>query len=1080
MRPPASDTCYPFLTEGGEIASLIHNFDWAKTSIGPLSSWPENLKSIVAILLRAKVPMILLWGEDGVMIYNEGYAEFAGERHPISLGSNVRDYWPEVAEFNANVVKIVLGGGTLGYRDQHLVIERNGSPEDVWLNLDYSPVPDENGVPAGVLAIVKDTTQRVRTEQRLRIAQEAGGIGTFEWYPETGMLDVSDEYRRIWGLAPDVMVTDKLLVGLLHPDDRASSGPAKLSQSNPLDYVEYRRIDPKTGEVRWIARRGEVVSSAESGQRRFIGIAFDITDRKAAEAAVREGEARWRGLFEQMQEGFFVGEVMRDHQGLIYDFRFVEVNPAFERHSGVPAENALGRSVRDVIPAISDDVFEAYAEVVNTGIARIFEVRVAALDDRWFEVRARKAGPDRFAALFVDISSRKIAEQAVAESEARFRNLAQSMPNHVWTAHPDGQLDWFNDRVYRYSGTPAGTLDGDSWGAIVHPDDINDAAKAWAAARLTGDQYETEFRLRRHDGAYRWHIARAVALRDCSGKIEKWIGTNTDIQEQKVAEAALAELAATLEQRVEARTSELIQTQDALRQSQKMESIGNLTGGVAHDFNNLLQVISGNLQLLVNEVPGNERAEQRIHNAMAGVARGSKLASQLLAFGRRQPLAPKVVNIGRLVRNLDDILRRSLGEAVEVETIVAGGLWNTHIDPGNVENAILNLAINARDAMNGSGKLTIEAGNAYLDAKYTEVYADVPPGQYVLLAVTDMGTGMSPETLEKVFEPFFTTKPEGRGTGLGLSMVYGFVKQSGGHIKIYSELGHGTTIKIYLPRSTQSEDLIVERDAGPITGGSETILVAEDDEAVRETVVAILTDLGYRVLKAKDAQSALTVIESGVSIDLLFTDVVMPGTLKSPELARKARERLPQLSVLFTSGYTENSIVHSGRLDEGVELLSKPYTREALARRIRHVLAKASAEPSATEPPVTQQAECGPQPGEKQTILVCEDDWLIRASTVDMLEDQGYIVFEAADAKTALGVLSERPIDVLVTDVGLPDMSGVMLAERAKALVSGLPVIFATGHSDVEGVTPGPTVQLVVKPFSGETLAAAIAYVTKG
>jgi PAS domain S-box-containing protein len=1078
MQPPASDTRYPFLAEGGEIASLIHQFDWAKTSIGPLPSWPGSLKSLVAIILRAKVPMILLWGEDGVMIYNEGYAEFAGERHPVSLGSNVREYWPEVAEFNANVLKVVLGGGTLGYRDQHLVVERNGSPEDVWLNLDYSPVPDENGVPAGVLAIVKDTTQRVRTEQRLRIAQEAGGIGTFEWYPQTGMLDVSDEYRRIWGLAPDLVVTDKLLVGLLHPDDRASSGPAKLSQSNPLDYVEYRRIDPKTGEVRWIARRGEVVSSAESGHRRFIGIAFDITDRKAAETAFREGEARWRGLFEQMQEGFFVGEVMRDHQGLIHDFRFVEVNPAFERHSGVPAESALGRSVRDVIPAISDDVFEAYAEVVNTGVAQVFEVQVAALDARWFEVRARKAGPDRFAALFVDISSRKIAEQAVAESEARFRILAQSMPNHVWTASPDGLLDWFNDRVYRYSGMPVGTLDGDSWGAIVHPDDINDAAEAWAAARHTGDQYQTEFRLRRHDGAYRWHITRAVSLRDRSGKIEKWIGTNTDIQEQKIAEAALAELAATLEQRVEARTSELVQTQDALRQSQKMESIGNLTGGVAHDFNNLLQVISGNLQLLINEVPGNERAEQRIQNAMAGVARGSKLASQLLAFGR-QPLAPKVVNIGRLVRNLDDILRRSLGEAIEIETIVAGGLWNTHIDPGNVENAILNLAINARDAMNGSGKLTIETGNAYLDAKYTEAYADVPPGQYVLLAVTDMGSGMSPETLEKVFEPFFTTKPEGRGTGLGLSMVYGFVKQSGGHIKIYSELGHGTTIKLYLPRSTQSEDVVIERDSGPITGGSETILVAEDDEAVRETVVAILTDLGYRVLKAKDAQSALTVIESGASIDLLFTDVVMPGTLKSPELARKARERLPQLSVLFTSGYTENSIVHSGRLDEGVELLSKPYTREALARRIRHVLAKVPAAPSATEPPVTQ-AECDPQLGEKQTILVCEDDWLIRASTVDMLEDQGYTVFEAADAKTALGVLSERTIDVLVTDVGLPDMSGVMLAERAKALVSGLPVIFATGHSDVEGVTPGPNVQLVVKPFSGETLAAAIAYVTKG
>ena len=1077
MQAPSSETRYPFLADGGEIAALIEHFDWAKTLVGPLSTWPGCLRSIVSIILRAKVPMLVLWGAEGTMIYNDGYAAFAGRRHPISLGSPVGKYWPEVAAFNANVLQVVLGGGTLGYRDQHLVIERNGVPEDIWLNLDYSPVPDENGLPAGVLAIIKDTTPRVRTEQRLRIAQEAGGIGTFEWYPETGLLDVSDEYRRIWGIDPDALVTDRLLLGLLHPDDRAKSGPSKLAHANPLDYVEYRRLDPQTGDIRWIARRGEVVSSAESGQRRFIGIATDITDRKHAEAAVRDSEARWRGLFEQMQEGFFVGEILREADGRVADFTFIEINPAFERQTGITAESAVGRRVRDVIPGVQQSLIDIYAEVVSGGEPRTFEVHIPALGDRWFEARARKTEQDRFAVLFVDISSRKMIERALTESESRFRNLAQSMPIHVWTAQPDGVLDWFNDRVYRYSGVPQGSLGGIGWSGILHPDDATNASESWAAARAVGHQYETEFRLRRHDGAYRWHIARAVPIRNTAGLIEKWVGTNTDIEEQKIAEAALADLAATLEQRVEARTAELLQTQAALRQSQKMESIGNLTGGVAHDFNNLLQVISGNLQLLVNEVAGNDRAEQRIQNAMAGVARGSKLASQLLAFGRRQPLAPKVVNIGRLVRNLDDILRRTLGEAIEVETMVAGGLWNTFIDPGNVENAILNLAINARDAMGGTGKLTIEAGNAFLDDKYVEAHADVQPGQYVLLAVTDTGTGMSADTLEKVFEPFFTTKPEGKGTGLGLSMVYGFVKQSGGHIKIYSELGHGTTIKLYLPRSLQTEDVIVEIDAGPITGGSETILVAEDDEAVRETVVAMLTDLGYRVLKARDAQSALTVIESGVAIDLLFTDVVMPGTLKSPELARKARERLPHLGVLFTSGYTENSIVHSGRLDEGVELLSKPYTREALARRIRAILAKVSPRNTANETPdVEAQTPAASQV--RLAILLCEDDWLIRASTVDMLEDQGHRVFEAADARTALATMAEQTIDVLVTDVGLPDMSGVMLAERARLLLPTLPVIFATGHSEVEGVTPGPDVQLVAKPYSGETLAAAIRAVT--
>ncbi len=540
----------------------------------------------------------------------------------------------------------------------------------------------------------------------------------------------------------------------------------------------------------------------------------------------------------------------------------------------------------------------------------------------------------------IDVSDQVNAEKAMRDSEAQFRTFAQAMPNHVWSAKPDGMLDWFNDQVYRYNGVSPGELDGEGWARMVHADDIGATAKRWAASLSSGEIYENEFRLRRYDGTYRWHLARAVPIPDADGIIERWIGTNTDIQDQKSMTDALAHLNETLEDKVEERTAELVRTQEALRQSQKMEAIGNLTGGVAHDFNNLLQVISGNLQLLARDVAGNEKAERRVQNAMSGVSRGAKLASQLLSFGRRQALAPKVVNIGRFIRDMDDLMRRSLGEEIEIEAIVAGGLWNTMVDPGNIENAILNLAINARDAMNGRGKLTIEASNAFLDEEYVKANGDSVPGQYVLLAVTDTGSGMTPGVLEKAFEPFFSTKPEGKGTGLGLSMVYGFVKQSGGHIKIYSEQGQGTTVKLYMPRSIEAEDVLIDADNGPVIGGKESILVVEDDEEVRDTTVATLQDLGYRVLKAKDAQSALNVIESGLPIDLLFTDVVMPGKLRSPELARKARERLPNIAVLFTSGYTENAIVHGGRLDAGVELLPKPYTREALAQKIRRVLEK--------------------------------------------------------------------------------------------------------------------------------------------
>jgi signal transduction histidine kinase/DNA-binding response OmpR family regulator len=536
----------------------------------------------------------------------------------------------------------------------------------------------------------------------------------------------------------------------------------------------------------------------------------------------------------------------------------------------------------------------------------------------------------------------------------------------------------------------------------------------------------------------------------------------------------------------------LREAESALVRAQKMEALGQLTGGVAHDFNNLLQVISGNLQLLSKDVAGVERAEQRVQNALAGVSRGTKLAAQLLAFGRRQPLEPKVFNIGRFMQTLDDMLRRALGEEIELETVIAGGLWNTLVDPGQLENAILNLAINARDAMGGRGRLTLEAGNASLDDDYARTHEDVRPGQYVMVAVTDTGCGMTREVLDRVFEPFFSTKPEGKGTGLGLSMVYGLIKQSNGHVKIYSEPGEGTTIKLYLPRSTQAEDLLVETEPAPVRGGDETVLVVEDDEEVCQTAVAMLSDLGYRVLKAKDAASAFAVVEAGVHIDLLFTDVVMPGAMRSPELARRTRERIPDVAVLFTSGYTENAIVHGGRLDPGVELLSKPYTREALARKVRHVLrnqAQASlarrratpgADRSRTAEPEQSRPPEEPIAGRATTltVLLVEDDPLIRMSTADMLAGMGHRVLQSADAEDALRILREGAVDVLVADRGLPGLSGDDLAHRASRLQPGLHVIFATGAAAALPDPELPRAVFVIKPYEAADLQRALAMAT--
>ena len=539
-----------------------------------------------------------------------------------------------------------------------------------------------------------------------------------------------------------------------------------------------------------------------------------------------------------------------------------------------------------------------------------------------------------------------------------------------------------------------------------------------------------------------------------------------DVTEEIVASEKLRQLNESLEARVVEAIEERRQVELALQQAQKMESLGKLTGGVAHDFNNLLQVISGNIQLLHNDVGGNERARQRLENAMAGVERGAKLAGQLLAFGRRQPLEPKALNVGRLVNGMGDMLRRVLGEEIEVETMISGGLWNTMVDPNQIENAILNLAINARDAMDGTGKLTIEVGNAFLDATYAMQHEEVTPGQYVVVAVTDTGSGMAGEVRERAFEPFFTTKTEGRGSGLGLSMVYGFIKQSGGHVKIYSEPGEGTTVKLYLPRTQDLEDAIRPADLGPVLGGSETVLVVEDDEAVRATVVELLSDLGYRVLKAPDAASALAIVESGVPIDLLFTDVVMPGPLKSPELARKARRAIPDLGVLFTSGYTENAIVHGGRLDAGVELLSKPYTRNALARRVRQVLASRGARERA-------EAETANDAKRIETVLLVEDDPLIRITTAEMLGELGFSVLECASAETAQELLLAQTVEVLVTDIGLSGMSGHELAWSVHRNHPHIRIVLATGHSvSSSDLVPGAVV--LAKPFDERRIAEAL------
>ena len=470
--------------------------------------------------------------------------------------------------------------------------------------------------------------------------------------------------------------------------------------------------------------------------------------------------------------------------------------------------------------------------------------------------------------------------------------------------------------------------------ALLHSEAREDAALA--NARSAGDA-----------------TVRAIALAASLDQARSQVAENARNLREALSESArlnreLRALNETLEQRVQEEIAERMKAESALRQAQKMEAIGQLTGGVAHDFNNLLTVIIGGLDNIARQLdagaPARDDARLRraVEMATQSAERAATLTARLLAFSRRQALDPKALKADRLVHDIGELLQRSIGEQITLELVASPGLWATFADPNELEQALLNLAVNARDAMPAGGKLTIETQNVFLDEAYLSTVPEpVSPGQYVMIAVSDTGHGMDGETLSRVFEPFFTTKETGKGTGLGLSQVYGFLRQSGGHVRIYSELGQGTTAKLYLPRfhgEVMSPAAGAQRLDASLLRGKESVLVVEDDDGVRAYSTGVLRELGYTIIEAADAGSALAALDEHPRIDLLFTDVVLPGGVHGHKLAAQVRERRPGIPVLFTSGYTRNAIVHNGRLDPGVQLITKPFTYEELALRVRRLL----------------------------------------------------------------------------------------------------------------------------------------------
>jgi PAS domain S-box-containing protein len=731
-------------------------------------------------------------------------------------------------------------------------------------------------------------------------------------------------------------------------------------------------------------------------------------------------------------KGYTAEEIMGQHFSRFYT--------AEDQMAGIPAK-ALATAIRE-------GKFEAEGWRMRKDGSRFWAhvVMDPIIDDSGVLVG--------FAKITRDITDKKRVRDALRESEEHFRLLVQSVVDYaIYMLSPTGEITSWNTGAQRIKGYTADEVIGTHFSRFYAEEDRARGLPTMGleTARNTG-RFEAEGWRVRKDGSRFYASVVIDAIHNDNGELVGFAKITRDVSQRMLLE----------------------ETRQALEHSHRLESIGKLTGGVAHDFNNILQVIAGNLQLLAGVVQGNDTAERYTEMALNAVERGSKLSSQLLAFARRQPLQPIVINMGRVLRGMDDLLRRALGETIGIETIVAGGLWNAMVDPHQLENVILNLAINARDAMPGGGKLTVELGNSVLDDTYVTGALDVPAGQYVMLAITDTGTGMTKETLARAVEPFFTTKPEGQGTGLGLSMAFGFVKQSKGHFRIYSEFGHGTTIKMYFPRSHEGEETIAAPITTKVTGGTETILVVEDDLTVQQTVVEMLSSLGYTVLKADNAESALAVLKAGVHCDLLFTDVVMPGPLKSPELARQAKTLLPSLEVLYTSGYTQNAIVHGGRLDPGVQLLSKPYRREELALKVHQIL-KGRERQAQSQAAMSMLAERGgASHAASRRILVVEDHADSQLMTCELLHVLGHSTLGVSTAEDALKALADERFDVLLTDFQLPGMNGLTLARKAKLEHPQLSIVFSSGYGDVASDAPELGAEILKKPFDLETLRKVI------
>ncbi|MCW5642061.1 MAG: PAS domain-containing protein [Rhodoferax sp.] len=926
-----------FMQGGGDMGAMLRAHPWAESPMGLPARWPSQLKTLVGLMLNAPQPMFAVWGPEQRMFYNDGYAEILGGHHP-ALDQPFLDVWSEIRSDLEPIMARAYAGEPIYMDDIELTMRRHGHDEETHFSFFYAPVRGDQGDVLGVFCACTEITQEVKAK-RERTAE-------------------LDRLREMFTSSPS-------FVAVLR-------GPEHCFElTNPA----YLRL---------------------IAQRDVIGM--------PVRAALPELEGQ--GFFELLDTVYRTGET----------------------HSGRAARVSL----------VAEPGTELEERVVD------------------FIYQPMRGADGKVNGIFVegvDVTEVVTQAQVLRESEEKFRSFAQLAPNHMWTSPADGQLDWFNEQTLRYSGMDMAALCGTGWATLVHPDDLARAKSTWAAALRSGKNYEVEFRIRRADGVYRWHLVRALPVRNTSGAIVRWVGTNTDIEDQRADRDKLRAINATLERRVDERTRErermwtnspdlmamidehgcfvdvnpawkcalgwdreqvvglridalihpqdhartedalaratvgvlptfecrvlhadgshrivawtaapdgktvfafgrditadrerseaLAKAEEQLRQAQKMEAIGKLTGGIAHDFNNMLASIYGSIQLMQRKLAAGKQDgfEKLLERASASSQRAAALTQRLLAFARRQALETRRVDVCALIDSLDDMMRRTLGPHITLQIRHPQDAWPARIDSGQLESSLLNLVINARDAMPDGGELGIEVANCQIDDAYAATQVELAPGEYVAVSVGDSGVGMSESVITRAFEPFYTTKPIGQGTGLGLSMVYGFVKQAGGHVRIQSEPGRGTTVTLYLPRDLSDGEAEPAPARVAVEGAQagESILVVEDEPSVREIIVSVLAELGYAYAEAGDAESALVLLDGPRHFDLLVSDVGLPG-LNGRQLAEIAMGKRPELKVLFVTGYAEQAAVQSRFLSDNMQMITKPFVVDELAQRIRTIL----------------------------------------------------------------------------------------------------------------------------------------------